>query len=72
MIVKPADAIGEVAGYSVNWLLFSQNQFAIAGDTQTVFITVMVNDNFILGIEQLFATEFSFVAHRIGSNNPCN
>ena len=43
-------------------LLFSQNQFAVTGNSQTVFIAMMFNDNFMLRIEQLFTVEFSFTA----------
>jgi hypothetical protein len=43
-------------------MLFGQNQFAVTGNSQTVFLTVMFDDDFMVGIEQLLASEFSFTA----------
>lgn len=48
----------------LNGMLFSQNQFAVTGNSQAILIAVMFNDNFMLRIEQLFAVEFTFTAGR--------
>lgn len=49
--------------------LFGQNQFAVTGDAQTVFLTLMFDDDFVPGRKQLPTVDHSFVipAFRDGS-----
>jgi len=54
------DPVG-LGGWLCRWLeqvkLFRQNQFAVAGDAQAVFVIIVINDDFALRTEQFSAAE---------------